>query len=115
MPIAPHYHANALLYSAGVAYRLADTARATADIVDAVGLFESSYSPTLFLALRAFRLTHTITGRSRYNDVAQDLQNAFEAVESHAPESSAVAPANAVAAATLTPRQSEIVRFAAPR
>jgi DNA-binding CsgD family transcriptional regulator len=110
---APHYHANALLYSAGAAYRLADTARATADIVDAVGLFESSYSPTLFLAMRAFRLAYTITGRPRYDDAARDLQNAFEALETPARESPAAERLTAGESAALTPRQSEIVRLAA--
>jgi DNA-binding CsgD family transcriptional regulator len=107
---APHFHANALMYSAGAAYRLREFGRASSDISDALSIFEGASGPTLFLALAAFKFAHTITGQTRYRDAARDLQSAFDAGAASRSESP---PATDEPGPRLTPRQREIARLAA--
>jgi DNA-binding CsgD family transcriptional regulator len=105
-PNAPlAFAANVLFLGASASHRLSDARRATRDIEDAVSIYESAHTSSLFLAQRTYRLAYRVTGRPRYRDAALDLDAALMAPAT----SFDVANANG----TLTRRQLEIAHLAA--
>jgi DNA-binding CsgD family transcriptional regulator len=100
----PAFAANVLFLGASASHRLSDARRATSDIEDAVSIYESAHTSSLFLTQRTYRLAYRVTGRPRYRDAALDLDAAFMGpAVSPAPTSSGM----------LTRRQLEIAHLAA--